>query len=128
MQIQIKPIHTGESRLWRCGEKQLIHGPRSKDGNGWFGGGGSWMGRNNQAHTRPARKQREIGTIEEGSLCPTLRVGRLGVWWLGETGRNRRQIEPSVLFAPHDDPQPRHEEIDEHGSSSIPSVQTDQDA
>ena len=99
MQIQAKHIRTGESCLWRCGEKQLVHGPCSQDANGWFGGGGGWVGRHNQAHTRPTGKQGEIGTIEESPLCPTLRMSRLSVWGQGETGSNGRQIKQTVLTA-----------------------------
>src|SRR5437667_9802932 len=99
MQIQAKHIRAGESCLWCRGEKQLIHGPCSQDANRGVGGGGGWMGRRNQAHTRPTGKQCEIGKIEESPLCPTLRMSRLSVWRQGETGSNGRQIKQTVLTA-----------------------------
>src|SRR6266487_1036854 len=107
MQIQTKHIRASESRLWCGGEKQLIHDPCSQDANGRFGGGGGWVGRHNQAHRSSSRKQREIGTIKEGPLCPTLRMSHLGVWWQAETGSNGRQIKQTILFTAHNDSHPR---------------------
>ena len=57
------------------------------------------MGRHNQAHMRPTRKQCEIGTIEESPLCPTLWMSRLSVWGQGEAGSDGRQIKQAVLTA-----------------------------
>lgn len=121
MQIEIKHICTGESGLWRSGEKQLIHGPLSQDSNGWFGGGGGRMGRNDQANMRPRGVQCDIGTIEEITLCPTLRVGRVVIWGKRETGNNSRQMEQPILFATHNDPKPTGEGEGEHGSCTIQS-------
>src|SRR6266566_3865982 len=127
MQIQIQHICTGESRPWGRGEKQLIHDPCSQNPNGRFGGGGRWMRRHNQAHMRHTGREGEIRTIEEGPLCSTLWVSRVGVWWLRETGSDGWQIKQSVLFATHDDPQPRQEEGGEYRGGAIQSIQTNQE-
>src|SRR6266516_3941786 len=35
-QIQIKPIHTGERRRWRCGEERVMHRRPAQGGRAWF--------------------------------------------------------------------------------------------
>jgi len=127
MQIQSKHISTGESDQRRGGEKQFIHCLPSQDSNGWFGGGGGWVRRNNQAHTRSCWVQCDVGTIEEGTACSTLRMSRVVIWRQFETGDNGWQIEQAILLATHDDPHPGREELDENGSCAIQSIQAHQD-
>src|SRR5438128_9569781 len=104
MQIQIKHISTGEGILRRGAEKQFIHGLPSQDSNGRFGGGGGWVRRNNQAHTRSRWVQCDVGAIEEGTACSTLRMGRVVIWRQLETGGNRRQMKRAIRSATQHDP------------------------
>jgi len=127
MQIQIKHISTGESGKLRGGEKQFIHGLPSQDSNGWFVGGGGWVRRNNQANTGSRWVQCDVGTIEEGTACSTLRMSRVVIWRQFEAGGNGWQIEPAILLATHDDPHPAREELDENGCGAIQAIQTNQD-
>src|SRR5207302_9866553 len=106
MQILIKHISTGESGKVRGGEKQFIHGLPSQDSDGWFGGGGGWVRRNNQANTRSRWVQGDVGTIEEGTARFTLRMSRVVVWRQLETGGNGWQIERAILLATHNAPHP----------------------
>src|SRR2546423_15565691 len=104
MQIQIKHISTGESGKLRGGEKQFIHGLPSQDSNGRFAGGGGWVRRNNQAHTRSRWVQCDVGTIEEGTACSTGRMGRVVVWRQLQAGGDGWQKKRALLCVRRDAP------------------------
>ena len=127
MQILIKHISTGESGKVRGGEKQFIHGLPSQDSDGWFGGGGGWVRRNNQANTGSRWVQCDVGTIEEGTACSTGRMGRVVIWRQFEPGGNGWQIKQALLFAPYDDSHPRRKELGEHCSCAVQAIQANQD-
>src|SRR5437660_2358436 len=103
MQIEIKHISTGEGRLRRSREKQFIHRLSTQDPNRRFAGGCGRVSRNDQANTGARGPEGYVGTIEEGTGRTTLRMGRVVIGWLLETGSHRRQIEQAILFATHDD-------------------------
>ncbi len=69
----------------------------------------------------------DVGTIEEGTACSTLRMSRVLIWREVETGGNGWQIEQAILLATHNNPYPAREELDENGSCAIQAIQTNQD-
>ncbi len=127
MQIQIKHISTGEGSLRRGREKQFIHRLSTQDPNGWFGGGCGRVSSNDQANTGARRQECYVGAIEEDTVRTTLRMGRVVIWWLLETGSHRGQIEQAIVFATDDDSHPGREGRAKNGCCAIQSIQADQD-
>src|SRR2546428_10384681 len=99
MQIEIKHISTGEGRLRRSREKQFIHRFSTQDPNRRFAGGCGRVSRNDQAHTGARGPESYVGAIEEGTGRTTLRMGRVVIWWLLETGRHRTPLAQGLLSA-----------------------------
>jgi hypothetical protein len=122
VQVELKQIAAREGGLRRSRQKQFIHGLLTKNPNGWFGGGGGWMGGDNQTKTRSRGSECQIRTIKEHSAHSAFWMGHVLVGWLLQTCLNDGQIKQTIVFATNKDAQPRREKAVEDSKIAIESI------
>lgn len=121
--MQVKRHHISRrKRVPRQGrEEQLVDdlAPCGADGSS---GAGRRMRGDDHACARPRRAQKQIRAIKESTAGSGFGVRDLLVKWLGQAGLHLRQIEQTVVLAPHHIGQ--SSQIGDDGSIAILTIQT----
>jgi hypothetical protein len=101
MQIQRHDISSGERALGQIRQKQFVDDTRASDADPTLDCP-SGMGRHDEPALLPARAQREIRTVVEGTHRPAFRMGELLVFWQVQTSLDFSSLEQLLVFTARD--------------------------